>query len=129
MTNLFSVVLQHRAGLEGLHQIPQVVGLGLELPPDVRLGDFQAALHPLEHLGAVGNVLVLLDGLLPAAEGLVGDDTHDPGVVDEGVPGDAGGGLIGPAEAAVDDQQLAVWQWGPSRPNSFKRASHTAGSW
>ena len=59
---LFSVILQHRAGLEGLHQVPQGVGLGLKLPADVRLGDLQAALHPLEHLGAVGDVLVLLNG-------------------------------------------------------------------
>ena len=38
----------------------------------------------------------------------MGDDAQYPGVVDEGVAGDAGGGLVGFAEAAVDDDELAA---------------------
>ena len=43
-----------------------------------------------------------------AGEGLVGHDSVVPGVVDQGVARDAGGGLVGPAEAAVNDNQLAA---------------------
>ena len=79
-----------------------------QLLADVRLGDLHPVLHPLEDHAVVGDVVVVEDGLLPPGEGLVRDDADVPGVIDQGIPGDARGGLIGLAEAAVDDDQLAA---------------------
>ena len=56
----------------------------------------------------IGDIVVIDQRVLPAGEGLVGDDTDIVGVVDQGIARDAAGGLIGLAEAAVDDDQLAA---------------------
>ena len=52
--------------------------------------------------------MVVVNGVPAAAEGLVGDDADVPGVVDQRVARDAAGGLVGLAEAAVDDDQPAA---------------------
>ena len=102
------MVLGDGTGFVGAEQITQGVGLSLEFGADVSLGDLDAGVHALKDPGAVGDVHVFLNGGFPAAEGLMGDDAQHPGVVDEGVAGDAGGGLVGFAEAAVDDDELAA---------------------
>ena len=102
------VVLLDQAALVGPQQGLQILHLALQLAADVGLGDLHALLQPLEHHRVGVDVAVDPQGLLLAREGLVGDDAEAGGVEDQGVPGDAGGGLVGLAEAAVDDNELAA---------------------
>ena len=59
-------------------------------------------------LQRTADVPVFPDGVGPAGKGLVGHQAQAVGVVDERIAGDAGGALVGLAEAAVDHQQLAA---------------------
>ena len=102
------MILGDGAGAVGFQQEQQVVHSGLEGFTFVGLADTHPGLQLFEHHAVAGDVVVLVDGIPLAGEGLVGDDAVVPGIVDQGIAGDAGGGLVGPAEAAVDDQQLAA---------------------
>ena len=141
------MVLGQGAGAVRLQQTAQIVGLCLNGPAYIGLADLDPVLHVLKDQGVVGDVVVTEDRGLLALEGLVGDDADAAGVVNQSIAGDAAGGLIGPAEAAVDDDELSAtldgafallgldgdmavddMAVGPSRPNSLRICSQTAGS-
>ena len=93
--------------LVGDDQLFQVVDL---FPQDLALVhvlDQDAAVLLLQDVFAGDDIDVFGDGLFGADKGLVGPQGHVPAGIGQGVAGDAGGGLIGPAEAAVDDDDLA----------------------
>lgn len=100
---LLFVVLHDGAAAEGGQQVHQVPDLLLELAAHVGLGDLHPVLHPLEDHRGGGDVLVAPDGVVPAAEGLMGHQAQAGGVVDQSVAGDAGGLLVGLAESPIDD--------------------------
>ena len=77
------MVLGNGAGAVGVQQASQVVGLSLQLPTHICLRDLHPGLHPFKDQGVVGNVMVVVNGVPAAAEGLVGDDADVPGVVDQ----------------------------------------------
>ena len=103
-----SVVFLHGTGAVSLQQIHQIVHPGLEHLALVGARHLQPDLHPLEDVGIVVDVGVGPDRVLLAGEGLVGHDAQVAGAEGQGIARDAGGGLVGLAEAAVDDQQLAA---------------------
>ena len=108
MPTLIGMTLGEGAGAVRLQQAAQIVSLGLNRAAHVGLSDLYPVLHVLEHQGIVGDIVVAVDGSLLALKGLVGHDADAAGVVDQGIARDAAGGLIGPAEAAVDDNKLAA---------------------
>ena len=141
------MVFGHRAGAVSLQQEAQIVGLSLKGAADIGLRNAHPGAQPFEYVRAVGNVVVVLDGVLLSGEGLVRYNAEAPGIEDQGVAGDTAGGLIGlqkppsmttsfppplmglsPFLALTGIWPLMMWQWGPSRPNSFSSISHTAGS-
>ena len=79
-------------GAVGLQQQPQIVDPGLQLPSLVGLRDLDPGLHVLKDEGVIGDIVVIDQRVLPAGEGLVGDDTDIVGVVDQGIARDAAGG-------------------------------------
>lgn len=89
----------------GAQQHFQAVDFLLNFRTFIHVLDHQAVAGGLENGGGGQDVLVLLNGRLDAAEGFVGDQPQAVGGIDQGVAGDAGGGVIGLAEAAVDDDE------------------------
>ena len=87
----------------GCQQLLEAVDLGLQLPSDVRIRHLLGLGQRLEDLGLGENIIVPGDTVLPALERLMGDELEAMGIVNQCIAGNAGGFLVGTAEAAVDD--------------------------
>jgi len=105
---LFSVILGNSAGAVSQQEEPQIIDLLLQETAVICFGNLHAGIHPFEHHGVIGDIIVIEQGFLTANKGLMRDDADIVGVEDQGIAGDTGGGLIGLAEAAVDYDQLTV---------------------
>ena len=102
------VVLRNGTGPVGLQQKQQVIHSGLVFPALVSIRYPQPHRQLFKDHAVAGDIVVVVNGVVLAGERLVGNHPVMPGVVDQGVAGDAGGGLVGFTETAVDDQQLAA---------------------
>ena len=102
------MIFGNRAGTVGGQKHQQIVHPILQLPAFVGFADLHPVLQLVEDKALVGNIVIFVDGVILAGEGLVGNHPEMPGIEDQGIAGDAGGGLVGLAEAAVDDDQLTA---------------------
>ena len=83
------VVFFHRTGAVGGQQLHQIVHLTLEHPSLVGFRHFHTVFQPLEDQRIVGNVVIVVDGIVAPGEGLVGNDAEVPGTENQRVAGDA----------------------------------------
>ena len=95
----------HTVGFQQIHQIGH---LGMKAPALVGLGNLHAVVDLFDDVLITLDVLILVDCVVLAGKGLVGHDPEIAGGENQGIARDAGGGLVGLAEAAVDDDQLAA---------------------
>ena len=102
------MVFRYHAVPVCVQQEAQIVDPGLQVAPDVRVADFLPIFLAFEDIGGRGDAVVFPDGRIAPDKGLVCHDPEGLRGADEGIAGNAGGRLIGLAEAAVDDDQLAA---------------------
>ena len=94
-------------GAVGLQQQLQVVHPALQFAALVGISDPHSVLHFFKNHAFIGNIVILVHGVPLSGKGLVGHNAVMAGIVDQSIARNAGGGLVSPAEAAVDNQQLS----------------------
>jgi len=70
------MIFAYCTDLVGTQQILQIVNLTLQLAALVGLADLYAGFHSFKDLRTGNDILVLLNRLFPAGEGIVGHDAH-----------------------------------------------------
>ena len=102
------VIFGNGAGAVGFQQHQQGVYPGLQFRTFVGLMNPHPGFQNLKNPRFVVNVVIFVNGVPLTGEGLVGHQPVVPGIVNQGIAGNAGGALVSPAEAAVNDQKLAA---------------------
>ena len=102
------MIFRNGTGAVGFQQQFQIVHTGLQFFAFIGISHPHAGFHLFKDDTFVGDVVISVNRVPLAGEGLVGHDAVMAGIVDQGITGNAGGRLVSPAETAVDHQQLAA---------------------